>query len=44
MALRFKPGDRFPDHALPDDAGYTRPISEVAGGQPLVLAFYRGPW
>ena len=44
MPLRFKPGERFPDHSLPDDRGATVSISEVGGGSPLILSFYRGPW
>jgi peroxiredoxin len=44
MALKLKPGDRFPDLALPDHTGEPRSISAVAAGQPLILAFFRGPW
>ena len=44
MPLKLKPGDRFPDLELPDDTGTPRRISAVADGQPLFLAFFRGPW
>lgn len=44
MPLKLAPGDRFPDLALPDERGEERPISAVADGRPLILAFYRGPW
>lgn len=44
MALNLQAGDAFPDHRMLDDTGATVSISEVAGGQPLFLAFYRGPW
>ncbi len=44
MALVLKPGDAFPDIALPDHTGTVAPLSEVAGGKPLLLAFYRGHW
>ena len=44
MALRYDVGDRFPSITLTDDRGQPVSIEEVAGGRPLVLAFYRGPW
>ncbi len=44
MALNLSPGEVFPDHRLVDDTGTETSIGEVAGGQPLFLAFYRGPW
>lgn len=44
MALKLKPGDRFPDLTLPDDTGRPIAISALADGQPLILAFFRGPW
>lgn len=37
-------GDRFPDLALPDHAGRVRTLSQLAGGDPLVLQTYRGFW
>ena len=44
MALNLDVGDAFPDVALPDDSGDSKPISEVAAGRPLVLAIHRGFW
>ena len=44
MSLRYEVGQRFPSLRLEDDQERTISIEEVAGGQPLVLAFYRGPW
>jgi peroxiredoxin len=38
------PGKRFPDLELPDHSGYTRRLSELAGGDPVALNFYRGWW
>lgn len=35
-------GGRFPDLELPDHADNVRRLSELAGGDPLVLQFYRG--
>jgi peroxiredoxin len=40
----LKPGREFPDLELPDHAGNTRRLSELAGIDPLVLTFYRGWW
>jgi peroxiredoxin len=40
----LKPGAAFPDLELPDHAGNPRRVSELAGGDPLVLTFYRGWW
>jgi peroxiredoxin len=37
-------GNRFPDMALPDHSGHQRQLSELAGGDPLILNFYRGWW
>ena len=37
-------GERFPDLDLPDHTGRARLLSEVAGGDPVVLAFSRGWW
>jgi peroxiredoxin len=34
----------FPDLELPDHTGRPRRLSEVAGGDPLVLVFSRGWW
>jgi peroxiredoxin len=30
--------------SLRDQRGEEVSIEELAGGQPLILAFYRGPW
>ncbi len=34
----------FVDLALPDHAGRSRTLSELAAGDPLILHFYRGWW
>jgi len=39
-----KPGDTFPDLDLPDHTGRPRMLSELAGGDPLVLLTSRGWW
>ena len=36
--------DVFPDLALPDHTGRPRTLTELAGGDPLVLVFSRGFW
>ena len=36
------PGDAFPDLVLPDSDGHERRLSELAGGDPLLLHTYRG--
>ena len=38
------PGRRFPDLELPDTAGNRRCLSELVGGDPCLLTFYRGWW
>ncbi len=38
------PGQSFPDLELPDHYGNLRRLSELAGGDPLMLQFYRGFW
>jgi len=38
------PGDRFPDLELPDQYGNARRLAELAGGDPVMLQFYRGFW
>ncbi len=38
------PGNRFPDLELPDHNGHQRKLSELAGGDPVILNFYRGWW
>lgn len=42
MLLNLEVGDRFPSPSLVDDRGNEVSIEEVAGGQPLILAFFRG--
>lgn len=42
MRADLRPGGSFPDLALSDQDGVIRTLSEVAGGDPLVLHFYRG--
>jgi peroxiredoxin len=37
-------GRRFPDLELPDHTGSARRLSELAGGDPLAVNFYRGWW
>ncbi len=44
MPLQYEVGQKFPELSLVDDRGKKVTIEEVAGGQPLILAFYRGPW
>ena len=38
------PGNPFPDVRLPEHTGRELSLSEIAGGQPLVLCFVRGWW
>jgi peroxiredoxin len=40
----LRAGGRCPDIELPDHTGRTRRLSEIAGGDPLVLLFSRGWW
>jgi peroxiredoxin len=40
----LKAGDPLPDLELPDHTGRTRLLSEIAGGDPLVVVFFRGWW
>lgn len=44
MPLKLQVGDIFPDVTLPNDRGQKSSIRDVAQGQPLFLAFFRGPW
>ncbi len=44
MPLNLSIGDRFPDVSMVDDRGASRSMAELADGQPLFLAFFRGPW
>ena len=36
------PGAIFPDYALPDHTGTVRTLSELQGGDPLILTLARG--
>ena len=38
------PGAVLPDYALPDHTGTVRTLSELQGGDPMVLALSRGIW
>jgi len=42
--LKLAPGGAFPDLDLPDHTGRDRRLSEIAGGDPLVVLFSRGWW
>ena len=44
MPLDLHEGDRFPDVTMVDHDENATTISDLARGQPLFLAFYRGPW
>ncbi|HSK17418.1 MAG TPA: redoxin domain-containing protein [Gaiellaceae bacterium] len=44
MRNDLAPGNPFPDLRLPEHTGRELSLSEIAGGQPLVLAFVRGWW
>jgi AhpC/TSA family len=44
MIPDLSPGNRFPDLELADHAGNQRRLSELTGGDPLILNFYRGWW
>ena len=44
MALKYNVGQQFPAISLIDDREKEVSIAELVGGQPLILAFYRGPW
>jgi peroxiredoxin len=41
---RLAVGESMPDLELPDHAGNGRVLSELVGGDPTVLVFYRGWW
>lgn len=41
---KIKPGDVFEDLRLPDHAGHERALSQLVGGDPTILHFYRGWW
>lgn len=40
----LRPGERFPDVELTDHGGNTRRLSELVGGDPALVHFYRGWW
>jgi len=44
MSPELSVGARFPDIGMPDHAGNERGLSELAGGDPVLLQFYRGWW
>lgn len=44
LYARPAPGTHFPDLELPDHTGRLRRLSELAGGDPLVLVTSRGWW
>lgn len=43
-ATRPMPGQRFPDLELSDHCANPRRLSDLAGGDPVMLQFYRGFW
>ncbi len=44
MPLKYDIGQKLPSMSLVDDCGREVSCEDVAGGQPLILAFFRGPW
>jgi len=42
MRPDITPGGNFPDYALPDHTGTVRTLSELQGGEPLILTLARG--
>ncbi len=40
----MEPGDHVPDLELPDHLGHPRSLSELVGGDPTLLHFFRGWW
>ena len=44
MTIDLSPGRPFQDIELYDHAGNRRRLSELAGGDPIVLQFFRGWW
>jgi len=42
--MNQKIGGRFPDLELPDHDGQKVKLSDIAGGFPLIVIFYRGYW
>jgi peroxiredoxin len=43
-STQLVPGRRVPDLELPDHYGNVRRLSELVGGDPAMLQFYRGFW
>lgn len=39
-----RPGEQFPDIELPDHSGNLRRLSDLVGGDPAFLNFFRGFW
>ena len=44
MPLRYEVGQKFPAVTLVDDREQEISTADLGSGQPLMLAFYRGPW
>ncbi len=44
MNSTLRPGERFPDIELADHAGNVRRLSDLVGGDPALLNFFRGFW
>lgn len=44
MRSDLEVGNPFANIALPDHSGHHRTLSELAGGDPMILNFYRGWW
>ena len=44
MRTNLVVGGRFPDLELPDHRRQRVKLSELAGGFPLIVSFYRGYW
>ncbi len=44
MPLKYSEGQVFPSVSLIDERGKEVTIEEIGGRQPLILAFFRGPW
>jgi peroxiredoxin len=42
MRPDIRPGARFPDYELPDHTGTRRKLSEIQGGDPMILVLSRG--
>ncbi len=44
MPLKYDVGQKLPSISLVNERGHEVSIEGIAGGQPLILAFFRGPW